>query len=304
MGRCVLPYRERQDGLPVLRLPLWIGRGSAMERYRQELSFMTAQFAAVPMIARPDLAIVVSPSFPALLPAIIAHRARSTPWVLWLHDILPDGATATGVVDEGSRVIRIARTLELAAYRNAGRIVVLSPAFTENLTAKGVPDEKVRLVYDPATRRPSRARARPVGRSGLLRVLAIGNIGFSQALAPLMAAVERAPELEGTQLELVITGTGVAAEDVQAALLGRRVRMVGVLDDDGLEHQLLTADIGLVTQNYRGGEFNIPSKLMKLHGLRTPDRGGGEPARRGRAPCSRCRGGLGCGLLPSRGASA
>ncbi len=180
-GRRVLPYRERQDGPPVLRLPLWIGRGSAMERYRQELSFMTAQFAAVPLIARPDLAIVVSPSFPrpfpvlspsfpALLPAIIAHRARSTPWVLWLHDILPDGATATGVVDEGSRVIRIARTLELAAYRNAGRIVVLSPAFTENLTAKGVPDEKVRLVYDPATPRPrDPATPRPGGLRGHAR---------------------------------------------------------------------------------------------------------------------------------------
>ena len=75
-GRRVLPYRERQDGPPVLRLPLWIGRGSAMERYRQELSFMTAQFAAVPLIARPDLAIVVSPSFPRPFPVLSRTSPR------------------------------------------------------------------------------------------------------------------------------------------------------------------------------------------------------------------------------------
>src|SRR5438445_1530913 len=35
-GTRVLPYREVRDGIKVLRLPLWIGRGSAAERYRQE----------------------------------------------------------------------------------------------------------------------------------------------------------------------------------------------------------------------------------------------------------------------------
>src|SRR3954471_14074587 len=42
-GRKGLPFRERRDATPVLRLPLWIGRESAAERYRQELTFMAAQ---------------------------------------------------------------------------------------------------------------------------------------------------------------------------------------------------------------------------------------------------------------------
>jgi len=32
------PYRETRHGIPVLRLPLWIGRASTRERYQQELS--------------------------------------------------------------------------------------------------------------------------------------------------------------------------------------------------------------------------------------------------------------------------
>ena len=42
------PYRELRDGIPVTRLPLWVGRGSAAQRIRQELSFTAAQTAAIP----------------------------------------------------------------------------------------------------------------------------------------------------------------------------------------------------------------------------------------------------------------
>ncbi len=85
-----------------------------------------------------------------------AVRARRLPWVLWLHDLLPDGAAATGLVDEGSTAVRLARVLERAAYRTADSIVVLSRSFTQNLLSKGVPEAKIKLIYDPATRIPRR----------------------------------------------------------------------------------------------------------------------------------------------------
>ena len=100
-GKRTMPYRELRDGVRVLRLPLWIGRDSAAERYRQELTFMAAQAAATPFLRTPDVLISASPSFPALLPAMLNAKARRMPWVIWLHDILPDGAAATGLVDDG-----------------------------------------------------------------------------------------------------------------------------------------------------------------------------------------------------------
>lgn len=114
---CRRPYREMRNGIPVLRLPLWIGRASTSERYRQELSFMAAQFAALPALGRPDVLVATSPSFPALLPAMVNARARRIPWILWLQDILPDGAATTGLVKPGL-VMAAARRLERTAYRN------------------------------------------------------------------------------------------------------------------------------------------------------------------------------------------
>ncbi|MEA2298618.1 MAG: hypothetical protein QOF77_1554 [Solirubrobacteraceae bacterium] len=259
-GRRVRPYREVRDGIRVLRLPLWIGRATSAERVRQELTFMAAQFAALPLLGTPDVLVSSSPSFAALLPAMINARLRRVPWLLWLHDILPDGATATGLVADGV-VLRGAQRLERAAYAAASQIVVPSPPFAANLLAKGVPAGKLRLIPYPATRIP---RDRPSGaaRSPTPRLLSIGNIGHTQGLAPLVGAFERAGALADAEIRFVITGDGVAASEVRGAIRTNRVEMLGLVDDDRLEEELARATIAVVTQQYTGAEFNIPSKLM------------------------------------------
>ena len=65
-GVRVRPYRERRDGIPILRLPLWAGRDSSLARIRQELTFAAAQTAVTPLLPPADVVIAVTPSFPAL----------------------------------------------------------------------------------------------------------------------------------------------------------------------------------------------------------------------------------------------
>ena len=262
-GSRMLPYREIRNGISVLRLPLWIGRETATERYRQELTFMGAQFAALPVLSRADVLVSASPSFPALFPAIINARVRRTPWVLWLHDILPDGAASSGIVDEGSLVIRASRQLESAAYREASRIVVLSQAFTRNLTEKGVPEAKIQLIYDPATRVP-RSEPSFEPHAEPPRLLSMGNIGYSQGLAPLVAAFERSDAFVDTPVRFIITGNGMAAEDTRSEIKSDRVEMPGIVDDERLEEELQAATIAFVSQQHEGAEFNIPSKIMNF----------------------------------------
>lgn len=257
-----LPYREVRNGIRVLRLPLWVGRASTAERYRQELTYMASQFAALPVLGRPDIVVSASPSFPALLPAIVNVRMRRLPWLLWLHDLLPDGAASTGLVEAG-RVLDMARRLERAAYREADLIAVLSRAFTENLAGKEVPRDKIKLLYGPATRVPRNEPGEgPPG--GRLRLLSMGNIGFSQGLAPLVESFEHSSAMRDNDVRLVITGNGVAAEGVREKIESKRVDMLGVVDDARLEAELQQADIALVTQQHEGAEFNIPSKIMNF----------------------------------------
>ena len=259
-GTRLRPYRETRGGVPVVRLPIWTGRNTPRERIRQELSFTAAQMAALPALGRPDVLVVVSPCFPALVPAMLNARARRVPWVLWLQDLLPDGAAATGEINAGP-LLQGARWLERVAYRSAAHIIVISETFRENLLRKEVPASRITRIYNWATRGVDDApRAR--GGGSPPRLLCMGNIGRSQGLAEVVRAFEAEPRLADRGARLVLAGTGVAAEEVSAAIMTDRVEMTGLLFHEQLEEELRAATLGVVTQRYEGVEFNVPSKLM------------------------------------------
>jgi colanic acid biosynthesis glycosyl transferase WcaI len=265
------PYRQRRGDVRLLRLPLLIGRETSKQRLLQEMSIVSSYLAAMPILGppllrKPDVLLVVSPPFPALLAAVINGRLRGVPWVYWMHDLLPDGAVTTGLVDEDSKVMKASRWLERTAYAECDSVAVLSQAFADNVLAKGVPQEKVDLIYDPATRPfpalPPDELGEPKGDE--VRILSMGNIGLTQGLAPLVAAWERSVEIAKRNVKLVITGNGVAADDVQAEIRSDRVEYLGLVSDERLEQELRSATLALVSQSYTGAEFNLPSKLMNF----------------------------------------
>lgn len=263
-GSKLLPYREEREGIPVLRLPLWVGRHTAAARMRQEATFAASLSAASLTLGTPDVILAVSPSFPALLPTMVHARLRRVPWVLWLQDILPDGAAVTGILDDGA-VVRAARRLERAAYRSAAQIVVISESFRENLARKGVPDERMTTVFNPASR-PVRTEMRPEAGIEPATVLTMGNVGFTQNLAAVVRAFEDSAPLADLGARLVIAGDGVAGDDVRAAIRTDRVTLTGVLGSEALERELLRASVALVSQRYDDIDFNVPSKLMNFMG--------------------------------------
>jgi len=267
-GVRVLPYRETRDGVPVVRLPLWVGRGSALQRVRQEATFAGGLALTAPTLSTPDLVVAVSPSFPALVPAMANARARRIPWVLWLQDVLPDGALVTGILEEG-KLIAAARTLERAAYRSASRVVVISESFKANLRAKGVPDAKLVRSYNPASR-PILDEPRAPAGIDPATVLTMGNIGYSQNLVAVTRALEDSEPLRAKGARFVMAGDGEGGDEVRAVIRTERSTVTGFLSDNDLEPLLRRATVAVVSQRYEGIDFNVPSKLMNFMGYGIP----------------------------------
>ena len=220
-------YREQHDGVPVLRLPLWIGHDTGRARIRQELTFAASLAVAAPLLDRPDVIVAVTPSFPALLPAMVNARLRRIPWVMWLQDILPDGAATTELLEEGP-LLGAARRFERIAYRSASRVFVISEAFEKNLARKGVPPSKIRRIYNPAPG-PIGAYTEAKPQSTIDRLLVMGNIGRSQGLAELVRGLEQTHALDELDATLRLAGRGVAEEEVAAEIHSDRIKMLGML---------------------------------------------------------------------------
>ncbi|MEJ7788638.1 MAG: glycosyltransferase family 4 protein [Thermoleophilaceae bacterium] len=259
-GRRLRPYRERRDGIEILRVPLWAGRDSGLERLRQELTFTMAQSLVTPLLPVADVLVATSPSLPALAPAMAMARARRMPWVMWLQDIVTDAAATTGLL--GGRVLAAAQRFERATYASASRIVVISGAFRSDLLSKGVAEEKIVRILNPSTRDPTARNQVAASPEAPPRILAMGNIGHSQALDRIVDAFQLDSSLAELGARLVIAGTGVAAEEVRKRVGSGRVEMRGVLYGEELEPDLRAASLGLVSQRADVLEFNLPSKLM------------------------------------------
>jgi colanic acid biosynthesis glycosyl transferase WcaI len=270
------PYRQRRGEVRLLRLPLLVGRDTAKQRLLQEMSIVSSFLAATPILGppllrKPDVLLVVSPPFPALLAAVLNGRLRGVPWVYWMHDLLPDGAVSTALLDEESPILRASRWLERVVYEECNAVAVLSQAFADNVRSKGVSPEKVELIYDPATRPfPDLGADGDAPQKDEIKILSMGNIGLTQGLAPLVAAFERSDEIARRGVRLVITGNGVAADDVRAEIRSDRVQYLGLVSDERLEHELHSATLALVSQSHTGAEFNLPSKIMNFMAYRLP----------------------------------
>jgi colanic acid biosynthesis glycosyl transferase WcaI len=259
-GYRLRPYRDSRDGIPILRLPLWIGRKTAAARIRQEVSFTLSQSLITPLLPTPDVVLAVTPCFPALAPVMAFSKVRRVPWVMWLQDIVTDAAETTGLVNEG-KLIQMANRFERAAYTSADRIVVISEVFRRNLLSKGVEEGKIEHIFNPAPRPIVEPLYEP-GAPTEAKILVIGNIGHSQGLDAIVDAFEADEELARLDAKLVFAGHGVAADAIRDRIVSDRVQMLGVLDHVALERELRTATVGLVSQRGDIAEFNFPSKLM------------------------------------------
>lgn len=79
--------------------------------------------------------------------AAIMRVFRRVPIVYDVQDLWPDSLRATGMLTNTRALWLIGRICRLV-YRAADRIVVLSPGFKERLLQRGVPREKLSIIYN------------------------------------------------------------------------------------------------------------------------------------------------------------
>lgn len=225
-------WRPRTDvihGMRVNRTPLFPSHdASPIKRMTNYLSWAASStLLAVRRIRRADVCLVYSsPATAALAPAVWS-RVLKTPYVLMIQDLWPDSVTSSGMVDAG----RVTRFMTAAlhrfvnwTYRRAAHIVVISPGMAGLLESRGVPADKITLVYNWAVREDAAANAptRREARAALgiaphkFVVTYAGNLGAAQGLHTLVEAARLlAARPEGEAVQIVVAGSGVAESDLR-----------------------------------------------------------------------------------------
>jgi colanic acid biosynthesis glycosyl transferase WcaI len=224
-----LHSRDLVEGVPVNRVALYPSHNrSSAQRIVNLFSFaLSALFHGTFRAKRFDV-LYAYPPIPTALAAAAICAIRRRPYVMDVQDLWPDSVIKSGM--PGTRWMeRIIGVMCNFAYRRAARIVSQSQGIADRLVERGVPREKISVIYNWAHEDepgPPVDLAR-YGFEGRFNILYGGNLGRVQGLDVLI----RAAQVAGRQvphLQLTLMGNGVEADrlrDLAAELGAYNVRI-------------------------------------------------------------------------------
>ena len=190
------------------------------------------------------------------------------------QDIFPDSLVGTGLAKKGGVLWKIGRVVENITYKYADKIIVISEDFKRNIMAKGVPEEKIVVVYnwvdEEAVKHVAREENKLFDAYGLDRskfyITYSGNIGLTQNMDMLL---EVAKELETVEpdIQFVLIGEGAYKKRVQEIIAEKNIGNVALLPFqpyEDISHVFSLGDAGLVISKPGVGENSVPSKTWSI----------------------------------------
>ena len=78
----------------------------------------------------------------------LLKKIKRVPFIYNLQDIFPDSLVGTGLAKKDGLLWMIGRVIENFTYCNADKIIVISQDFKRNIMAKGVPEDKIEVIYN------------------------------------------------------------------------------------------------------------------------------------------------------------
>ena len=223
-----------------------------------------------------DIDVIFSESTPPILctMAVFIKKALGIPLVYDLQDIFPDSLVSTGISKKGTLVWKIGRKIENFTYRHCDKIIVISEDFKRNIIAKGVPEDKIELVYnwvdEQAVVNVPREKNKLFDKYNLDRskfyIEYSGNIGLTQNMNLLLDVMGELQETH-PNIMLVLVGEGAYKAQVKKIINGKQLKNVVMLPFqpyEDISYVFSLGDAGLVISKPGVGTTCVPSKTWSI----------------------------------------
>lgn len=200
-------------------------------------------------------------------------------FIYCVQDVFPDSLVNTGLTKKGSLLWKIGRVIENFTYRNADKIIVISNDFKENIMAKGVPEEKIEVIYNWVDQNAvvdiPREENKLFDKYGLDRnkfyITYSGNIGLSQNMDMLLNVAKKI--CETTNIHFVLIGEGAYKAEVEKRVKEEDIKNVTLLPFqpyEDISHVFSLGDMGLVISKPGTGAASVPSKTWSIMSASRP----------------------------------
>jgi glycosyltransferase involved in cell wall biosynthesis len=205
--------REVIDGVHVTRLPLYPSHDqSAIKRILNYFSFsISALLYGLFFLKRADVIYAYHPPLTVGIAASLIKIFRRIPIVYDIQDMWPDTLQATGMINN-TIVLSLVSKVCNWVYRRVNEIVVLSPGFKSLLIERGVPKDKIEVIFNWADEDSLLASEGVLPESfpnkNAFKVIFAGNMGKAQALDVVLEAAALL-KIANSRVVFVMIGSGV-----------------------------------------------------------------------------------------------
>lgn len=220
-----------------------------------------------------------TPPIQGMLGAFLKKR-KKVPFVYNLQDIFPDSLVGTGLAKKGGLLWKIGRVIENFTYKNADKIIVISEDFKKNIMEKGVPEEKIVVVYNWVDQNAvvdiTREKNKLFDKYGLDRskfyIEYSGNIGLTQNMDMLLEVMEEL-QVSHPDINLVLVGEGAYKVQVEKIVDEKKLKNVYLLPFqpyEDISYVFSLGDAGLVISKPGVGANSVPSKTWSIMSASRP----------------------------------
>lgn len=236
-GKIYPGYRVRRiqrddiDGVCITRVPLYPSHdGSAIRRVLNYVSFaVSSLFYGLFILKRPAVIYAYHPPLTVGICAALIRMFRRIPVVYDIQDIWPDTLRVTGMLNS-EKLLALVAKICLWVYSRVDRIVVLSPGFQRLLVKRGVPAEKIEVIYnwcDEGSLMQGVSASLSAGFPGKdrFKVIFAGNMGPAQALDSVISSAEILRDA-APNVSFVFVGSGISVETLKARVTKARLTNV------------------------------------------------------------------------------
>ncbi len=184
--------RENMNGVDIVRTCVYPTKNKGLiKRIINYFSFIISATLTGMFLARFDVVIATSPPLFTGIIGIFISRIKNVPLIFEVRDIWPESAETLGLISN-KWVLRLLQSLEKLIYRMSSMIIVVTKGYVDNLTKKGVLQEKLRVIPNGVD---IDCPKKTIGESEILEklnvtekfvVLYAGTHGVSQGLSTLI----------------------------------------------------------------------------------------------------------------------
>lgn len=205
---------------------------------------------------------------------------KRKPTIYNVQDIFPDSLVGTGLTHEGSLIWKIGRMVEKITYRYADKIIVISEDFKKNIMAKGVPEDKIVVIYNWVDQ--NKVVDVPREENKLFEIYGLdrgkfyitynGNIGLTQNMDMLLDVAKELQE-EYEDIHFVLVGNGAYLDEVRRKVAEQQLDNVHLLPFqpyEDISHVFSLGDASLVISKPGVGANSVPSKTWSIMSASRP----------------------------------